>query len=121
VDRLTSIRARRLSIGKAALVATLARPFAKRMRDLGFALNEGFAGYSAFDAKRDFGIDFAHFLKHPGAKHLVMCHPGEVDDELLRLDPVTATRPLEMAFFLSERFLETCDAAGMKMVRFGEL
>ncbi|MBN8532688.1 MAG: ChbG/HpnK family deacetylase [Rhizobiales bacterium] len=121
VDRLAAIRARRLSIGKATLVATLSGPFAKRMRALGFSLNEGFAGYSSFNTKRDFGSDFAHFLKHPGAKHLVMCHPGEVDDELLRLDPVTATRPLEKEFFLSERFLETCDAAGMKMVRFAQL
>jgi predicted glycoside hydrolase/deacetylase ChbG (UPF0249 family) len=26
-----------------------------------------------------------------------MCHPGFVDDELARLDPVIATRPIEHA------------------------
>jgi hypothetical protein len=120
-DRFSAIRARRLTVSKASLLATLSRPFAPRMRALGFALNQGFAGYSSFDAKRDFGADFGHYLKHPGAKHLVMCHPGEVDDELLRLDPVTATRPLEKAFFLSERFLEICGAAKMRPMRFGDL
>lgn len=120
-DRFAAIRARRLTVSKATLLATLARPFAPRMRTLGFALNEGFAGFSSFNVKRDFGADFAHYLKHPGAKHLVMCHPGEVDDELLRLDPVTVTRLLEKAFFLSGRFLEICDAAGMKPVRFRDL
>ncbi|MGL5447907.1 MAG: ChbG/HpnK family deacetylase [Rhabdaerophilum sp.] len=121
VDRIGAIRARRLSVAKAMLLAGLAKPFAPHMKTLGFRLNEGFAGYSAFNAKRDFGSDFVHFLKHPGRRHLVMCHPGEVDDELLRLDPATASRPLETAFFLSQRFVEMCDNAGMRPARFDEL
>jgi chitin disaccharide deacetylase len=110
-----------LSIGKATVIAAMARPLAQRMHALGFSLNEGFSGFSSFDAKRDFGADFAHYLKHPGEKHLVMCHPGEVDDELRALDPVTETRPLEMAFFLSERFVEICEAARMQPIRFAAL
>ncbi len=33
-----------------------------------------------------------------------MCHPGEIDDGLRALDPVVASRPLELAYLGSERF-----------------
>lgn len=120
-DRLIAIWARGGHRGKALLLSALASPFALRMRELGFALNEGFSGYSGFDAGGDYAADFAGYLRHPGRRHLVMCHPGEVDDELLRLDPATASRPVETAFFLSQRFVEICDAARMRPARFAEI
>ena len=33
-----------------------------------------------------------------------MCHPGKVDDELRRLDPVTTLRECEYAYLLSQDF-----------------
>jgi len=33
-----------------------------------------------------------------------MCHPGKVDAELRRLDPLTDLREREYAFFLGEDF-----------------
>jgi predicted glycoside hydrolase/deacetylase ChbG (UPF0249 family) len=33
-----------------------------------------------------------------------MCHPGFVDDELKRLDPLTNPREREYAFFADARF-----------------
>lgn len=120
-DRLGAIRARGVAVPKALLLAVLARPFAPRMRALGFALNAGFSGYSAFDPARDYGADFARYLQAPGARHLVMCHPGLIDDELARLDPATASRPNEMDFLLSERFTAICAAAGLRPARFRDL
>ena len=119
-DRLSAITARRRHGAKASLLATLARPFAARMRALGFAVNSGFSGYSAFDPNADYAADFATYLIQPGARHLVMCHPGEVDDALRRLDPATESRPREVAFFLSKQFDEICDSAGLKPGRFAE-
>lgn len=120
-DRLGAIRARRVEARKAMLVAALTRPFAAGMRGLGFELNRGFSGYSAFDPGRDYGADFATYLVAPGAAPLVMCHPGEVDDELRALDPATASRPREVAFFLSDRFEEICAGAGMRPARFSAI
>jgi predicted glycoside hydrolase/deacetylase ChbG (UPF0249 family) len=120
-DRIASIRARGRHEAKAALLASLARPFAPRMQALGFALNDGFSGYSRFDARADYASDFASYLVAPGARLLIMCHPGLVDDELLGLDPATQSREVEMAFFLSSRFTEICAAAGMRPSRFSEL
>jgi hypothetical protein len=120
-DRAASIRSRRFEARKAILVAILGRGFAERMREAGFELNEGFAGFSAFDAEADYAEQFRTYLVAPGRRHVVMCHPGEVDDELRALDPALGSRPNEIAFFLSNRFSEICAAAGMAPARFSQL
>lgn len=120
-DRVAAIRARGVQVRKAMTVAALARPFGKRMAELGFMLNRGFAGFSAFDPRQDYGADFPGYLVAPGKAHLVMCHPGEVDDELRALDPVTDSRPKEIAYLLSERFSDACAAAGLQRARFSDL
>jgi predicted glycoside hydrolase/deacetylase ChbG (UPF0249 family) len=120
-DIYGAIRARGKHMRKALVVAALARPFGQGMRAVGFKLNEGFSGFSAFDPKVDYGADFPGYLIAPGKAHLVMCHPGEVDDALRALDPVTDSRPREIAYFLSERFMEACAAAGMRVARFADL
>lgn len=120
-DRFAAIRRRGRYEKKAMLLAALTRPFAQRMRALGFALNAGFAGYSNFDEKGGYAADFESYLVEPGQRHLIMCHPGEVDDELRQLDPVTESRPVETAFLLSQRFIEICEAAGMQPRRFRDL
>lgn len=117
-DTFGAIRARGRHARKALIVANLARPFGNRMRASGFRLNEGFSGFSAFDPQADYGTDFSGYLIAPGKAHLVMCHPGEVDDELRALDPATESRPREIAYFRSVRFDEACAAAGMRAVRF---
>jgi predicted glycoside hydrolase/deacetylase ChbG (UPF0249 family) len=116
-DRLSAIRARGRHTMKALLVAGLARPFGARMRDRGFATNAGFAGYSDFDPRGDYRADFARYLIAPGETHLVMCHPGFVDDELRRIDPATDSREMEQAFFFSAQFGEICAEQGMVLGR----
>ena len=41
---------------------------------------------------------------------LIMCHPGFVDAELERLDPLTTLREREYAYFCSDRFVEVLKA-----------
>jgi chitin disaccharide deacetylase len=107
--------------GKALTVAALARGFRAKARAAGFSLNDGFSGYSDFDAKADYSADFTSFLRAPGARPLIMCHPGHVDSELARLDPVTDSREAELAFLLSDRFTEILDAAGAKLARLSQM
>lgn len=116
-DAFAAIAARKVEARKARIVTMLSRPFSAGMRTLGFELNIGFSGYSAFNPNRDYGADFSSYLMAAGARHLVMCHPGYVDDELLALDPATGSRPNEVAFFRSNRFLEHCDEAGYTLRR----
>ncbi|MGX1787610.1 ChbG/HpnK family deacetylase [Bosea sp. NPDC055332] len=96
-DSIAAIRARGVAVGKALTVAGLATGLRSAAARRGIPTNRGFSGFSPFDAGRDFAVDLAAFLVQPGPEHLVMCHPGHVDDELATLDPVVATRPLEHA------------------------
>ncbi len=111
-DRPSRILQRNVETKKALVLAVLGFGFARAAGACGFAVNEGFSGVSAFDPTRDFAADFARYLRAPGSRHLVMCHPGHVDEELAALDPVTATREQELAFLLSDAFLERMDRAG---------
>lgn len=96
-DRLSAIRARGVAVGKALVIAGLATGFRAAALKRGLRVNRGFSGVAPFDPSRDFTEDLARFLIEPGPCHLVMCHPGFIDDELASLDPVVAARPVEHA------------------------
>jgi predicted glycoside hydrolase/deacetylase ChbG (UPF0249 family) len=118
-DRVAAIRARGVEVGKALAVAGLSRGFCALARRAGAPVNDSFAGFSAFDPARDFGADFSRYLLRPGPRHLVMTHPGAEDDaELVGLDPVVATRPLERDALLGARLPEMIAAAGLRLSRF---
>lgn len=116
-DRPGRIFARGRHWGKALTVAALARGFRGKAQAAGISTNDGFAGFSDFSAEGDYAADFASYLTAPGAKPLIMCHPGHVDDELTRLDPVTFSRETELAFLLSDRFGEVMTAATAHLAR----
>jgi hypothetical protein len=118
-DRPLLILRRGVELKKALAVAWLARGFAGEARARGFSTNSGFAGFSSFDPCRDYGADFAAYLRAPGGRHLVMCHPGYCDEELVAADPVTLTRERELSFLLSPGFVGLLDEIGAKLARFG--
>lgn len=105
-DSASAIAQRGVAVTKALVISGLARGLRAQAARRGIPLNLGFSGVSPFDPARDYGADFRHFLMRPGARHLVMCHPGFIDDELHALDPVSATRPLEHAFLIGDRLPE---------------
>jgi predicted glycoside hydrolase/deacetylase ChbG (UPF0249 family) len=49
-----------------------------------------------------------------------MCHPGHVDEELRKLDPVTITREQELAFLLSTRLPEMLEKRGLRLGRLSQ-
>ncbi|MDE2363636.1 MAG: ChbG/HpnK family deacetylase [Hyphomicrobiales bacterium] len=116
-DRPRRILRRGAFVAKATKVNALALGFRRAAGRIGFALNDGFAGYSDFSARYD-AAQFAAYLEAPGVRHLVMCHPGRVDDALRRLDPVTEAREAELAFLMSPAFTELLAARGAALVRF---
>jgi predicted glycoside hydrolase/deacetylase ChbG (UPF0249 family) len=117
-DRLGALLRRRKEIKKALALAWLARGFSEAALARGFHTNQGFAGFSDFAAERSYAADFARYLVAPGERHLIMCHPGHVDEELQSLDPVTASRPKELAFLLSPAFEACLEKAQAKLIRF---
>ena len=117
-DRPWRILARTSNLPKALGLAWLARGFSAEAARAGIAVNDGFAGFSAFDPANDYAAAFEGYLAAPGKTHLVMCHPGHVDEELAALDPVTTTRERELAFLLSDRFAQIMARRDARLVRF---
>jgi hypothetical protein len=115
-DRAAAIRARGVAVGKALVISGLGFGIRRAATRRGIPVNRGFSGVSPFDPARDFAADLARFLVRPGPAHLVMCHPGFLDDELGRLDPVIATRPIEHAALAA-----FSPQSGLAMARFAAL
>lgn len=100
---------------KALLLDALSRRFRRSARRAGVKTNPAFAG--TYDFSKGDDLDFAKlfpgFLAGLPADSVVMCHPGIVDDELERLDPLTTLREREYAYFLSDAFPEVLRSHGV--------
>jgi predicted glycoside hydrolase/deacetylase ChbG (UPF0249 family) len=101
---------RRLTDPKGLLIDWLSREFRARADRFGIPTNPAFAGTYTYRANADFEQIFPSFLDGMPEGGLIMCHPGFVDAELERLDPLTTLREREYAYFCTERFAETLKA-----------
>ena len=97
--------AARLADRKGLLMDIFSHRFRRRAAALGLRTNPAFAGtYDFFDDAADFAALFPRFLAGLPEGGVVMCHPGFVDEELQRLDPLTTLREKEYAFFAADSF-----------------
>jgi predicted glycoside hydrolase/deacetylase ChbG (UPF0249 family) len=96
--------AARIADRKGLVLDILSATFRRRAARAGIATNTAFAGTYDFEAEADFAALFPRFLDSLPDGGLVMCHPGFVDAELRRLDPLTALREREYAYFMAEAF-----------------
>jgi predicted glycoside hydrolase/deacetylase ChbG (UPF0249 family) len=106
---------RRLGDPKGLLVDWLSREFRARAARHGIDTNPAFAGTYTYRADADFPKIFPRFLEDLPAGGLVMCHPGHVDAELERLDPLTTLREKEYGYFRGERFPADLAAHGLAL------
>jgi hypothetical protein len=108
---------RRLRDRKALLLDVLSATFRRSARRRGIATNSAFAGTYDFagDAVPDFDVLFPTFLERLPDGSVVMCHPGHVDSELERLDPLTTQREREYAYFASDQFPTVLRAHGVAL------
>ncbi len=78
----------------------------------GVRTNPAFAGTYSFAPGADYAKLFPGFLDGLPDGGVVMCHPGQVDDELRRLDPLTDLRAREYAYFLDDDFPRLLEMRG---------
>lgn len=105
----------RLADRKGLLLDLFSWRFRRRAASLGLRTNPGFAGTYEFNNDTDFASLFPRFLEALPDGGLVMCHPGFVDAELRRLDPLTTLREKEYAYLTGDEFLSTLAAHGMTL------
>jgi chitin disaccharide deacetylase len=105
----------RLGNPKALLLDTLSQRFRRRAEALNIRTNPAFAGAYGFHDEANFTALFPRFLEGLPDGSLVMCHPGFVDAELQRLDPLTTLREREYAFFMDDSFPRMLAAHGVAL------
>jgi len=94
----------RLGSPKALLLDYLSTQFRRRAAQAGVAFNPAFSGAYDYSREPDYGALMRAFLDRLPEDGVVMCHPGFVDEILVGLDPLTATRETEFAYLAGEDF-----------------
>jgi len=102
---------------KARVLDWLSRRFRKLAQLYEVRTNPGFAGAYDFRPDADYAALFPAFLDGLPDGGVVMCHPGVVDPELERLDPLTELREREYAFFSDDAFPDLLVAHGVALQR----
>ncbi len=100
---------------KGALIDLLSRRFRREAKARGIAVNPAFAGTYTYSADADFAALFPYFIDGLPDGAVVMCHPGTVDAELRRLDPLTDHREREYAYIASDGFPRALAQAGVAL------
>jgi predicted glycoside hydrolase/deacetylase ChbG (UPF0249 family) len=97
---------------KGFILDALSARFRRLAQAQGLRTNPAFAGTYSFKPGAVFDKLFPRFLDGLPDGGLIMCHPGKVDDELVRLDPLTTLRECEYAYFLSQDFVRVLAERG---------
>ena len=102
---------------KGLILDALSRRFRHRAAQARVPTNPAFAGSYSFRADADFAKLFPSFLDALPDGGVVMCHPGIVDAELIRLDPLTKLREREYAYFSADGFPDLLARHGFALRR----
>ncbi|MGI9424697.1 MAG: ChbG/HpnK family deacetylase [Hyphomicrobiaceae bacterium] len=100
-DTFMNICRRRWDIGKAVGIAALTAGFRREIMRRRLPTNDTFAGASSFSRRRPYNEELRAAMISPGRCHLVMCHPGRIDEALRRLDSVVERREDEYEALMS--------------------
>ena len=95
---------------KTRILDALSGKFRELAAERGITTNPAFAGAYDFTSatEADFARLFPDFLRELPAQSVVMCHPGFVDAELERLDPLTTQREREYAYLAGDGLSRPC-------------
>lgn len=110
---------RGIAVPKALVIAAFGRRLRQKARAAGIAVNDRFTGVHDFSGGRPYAELFARFVDGvDGGRLVVMCHPGEIDDELRARDSVAEPRLEELSYFASPAFAELLARRGLSVQRF---
>jgi predicted glycoside hydrolase/deacetylase ChbG (UPF0249 family) len=111
------LRARGVAVRRAAILSAYGRLAQRTWRVHGIATNTDFAGVRDFAATDSFRTLMQRYLQDAVPGLVIMCHPGRPDDELARIDYVTAPRADELAYLSGPDFPADLEAAKCALVR----
>jgi predicted glycoside hydrolase/deacetylase ChbG (UPF0249 family) len=108
---------KRLADPKGLMLDWFSRAMRSRAEAMGVPTNPAFAGTYSFRPNADFARKFPSFLDDLPKGGLVMCHPGHVDRELIRLDPLTDLREREYVYLAGDAFPALLAARGLALTQ----
>lgn len=95
------------------------RSMALLMSEAGVPHNRFLLGFCDYERESRFETVFRRYLAlKPGARDIFFCHPGYVDEELRRRDPVVDSRTVVLDFLRSRRFQTIMDESGVALNTF---
>jgi predicted glycoside hydrolase/deacetylase ChbG (UPF0249 family) len=102
---------------KTRILDALSGKFRELAAERGITTNPAFAGAYDFASanEADFARLFPQFLRELPPQSVVMCHPGFVDAELERLDPLTTQREREYAYLAGDAYPGVLRAHGITL------
>ncbi len=107
---------RGIAASKALVIGAFGGATARRAARLGVRTNSGFSGaYDFARETRPMDELFGRFLFGAGDNMLIMCHPGYIDDMPAGLDAMTKAREAELAYMMSDAWLERISSAGLEL------
>lgn len=86
---------------KSTLIKALSAGTGKAAAAAGFHTNDSFAGFSSFRTDVPFETELEHALASGQGLHMVMCHPGYIDDKIALYDSVVERREDERAAMMA--------------------
>ena len=112
---------RRVGLSKALTIGAFGTGLRSSAARHGIPTNDSFRGLYDFSDRVPYRDVFRASLSGGGARILVHCHPGRIDDELRALDPLLEPRERELAYLASPECGEDLRAAGVTPGRFKDI
>ncbi len=117
-DAVTRVLRRAVAVGTCLGVGFFGPALRRLARRADVPTNDGFSGvYEAASSAEPITLLFDRFLRVPGPRMLVLCHPGYSGPELAGVDRLTEGRDRELAFLLSEQWPELLSGHGLRLGR----
>lgn len=115
-EPMTSLRRIGVATKRAAIISLIGAGWTRLGRKLGIPGNRGFRGVRDF-TEPSYAALLPRWLDRAENGLLIMCHPGQADDALRRVEHVVDQREDELRFLASDTFAEALRTAGATLSR----
>ncbi len=113
---LSAIVRSRSSVVRAIIISLLGVRFKALADRAGIPGNRCFAGVRGFAGEPPYDELMRRWLSGAGAGTLIMCHPGLVDDALIKADSLTTPREEEYRFLAGDAFPALLQELGVSLI-----
>jgi predicted glycoside hydrolase/deacetylase ChbG (UPF0249 family) len=120
-DLFHSILYRKKYALKSLFLSLLGKYLSLKLKKVGVPTNTSFSGVYNFSDSDNYVLLFKSMLKKHQNNGLIMCHPGEIDEQLKARDCAVTSRPIEYLYLRSQEFISDLKNNNIIVSRFIKL